>query len=81
MDGSVLLGAIAVIVSIQDTAVVDEARCGIDAADGRPGSTRQSICLEDAAERVLPREVVVKRKKTAVAGLYWQEERKSVNAI
>ena len=49
-----LLGAIPGIVSVRDTAVFDEARYGLDAADGRPGSTRQSVRLEDAAERVLP---------------------------
>lgn len=58
-----LLGAISVVVRVRDTAVVDEARCGVYDANGRPESTRQSISPEDAAKWLLPMEVVVKRKE------------------
>lgn len=66
MDGFMFFFAIPAVVSVRDAAVIDKARGGVDATDGRPGSTRQSIRLEDAAEWVLPRKVVVKRQELAL---------------
>lgn len=66
MDGLMLLGSVPVVMGIWDTAVVDEADGGIYTTNGRAGSAWQSIGLDDAAERVLARVVVVKRQKWAL---------------
>ena len=63
MDGFVFFVAVPAVVSVRVTAVIDETCSGVDAANGRSGSTRQSIRLEDAAERVFARSFVVKRQE------------------
>jgi hypothetical protein len=66
VDGFVFLVALPAIVSVRKAAVVNEARYGVDAADRRTGSTRQSIRLEDTAKRVPPWRVVVKGQELAL---------------
>lgn len=66
VDGFIFLVTVPAIVSVRDAAVVDEARCGVNGADGRPSSTRQSIRLEDAAKWVLSWGIVVKVQELAL---------------
>jgi hypothetical protein len=51
------------IVSIGETAVVDEANGRVDSANHRVCTTRQSVGFHNTAEGVLAREVVVKGKE------------------
>lgn len=69
MDSFALCIAIPAIVSIGETAVVDEANGRVDSANDRVRSARQSVGFRDTAERVLAREVVVEGKKLPLLGL------------
>jgi hypothetical protein len=69
MDGLALFIAVPTIMSIWETAVVDKADGRVDSANHRTGAARQSICLDDTAEWVLARKVVVEGQKLSLLSL------------
>ena len=60
MDGLTLCIAVPVVMSIRKTAVIDEANGRIDATNHRVGTARQSVGLDNTAERMFAGEIVVK---------------------
>jgi hypothetical protein len=60
VNSFLFLAAVPAVVGVQNAAVVDTAHSWVDAANIRTRSTWQSICLDDASERVLAWEVVGK---------------------
>ena len=69
VNGFVLCIAVPTIVSIGETAVVNEADGRVDSTDHRAWTTGQSVCSYNTAKRVLAREVVVKGKELSLLGL------------
>ena len=69
VDGFAPCIAVPTIVSIWETAVVDEANSRVDSANHRVGAAGQSVCFDSTAEWVLAREVIVKGKELSLLGL------------
>ena len=69
VDGFALCITVPAIVSIGETAVVDEANGRVDSANHRVRAARQSVGFHNTAEGVLAREVVVKGKEMPLLGL------------
>jgi len=69
VDGFALCVAVPTIVSIWETAVVDEANGRVDSANRRVRAAGQSVCFDNTAKWVLPREVIVKGKELSLLGL------------
>ena len=69
VNGLAFCIAVPVIVGIWETAVVDEADGRVKAPDWGVGTAGQSVGLDDTAEWVLTKEIVMKRKKLSLLAL------------
>ena len=69
VDDFALCTAVPTIVSIWETAVVDEANSRVDSANHRVGATGQSVCFDNTSEWVLVKEVIVKGKELSLLDL------------
>lgn len=69
VDGLALCIGVPTVVSIWKTAVVDEANGRVDATNHGVGTAGQSVGFDNTAERVLAREIVVKRKELSLLRL------------
>ena len=69
VDGFAFCLAIPTVVSIWETAVVNETDGRVDSTNYRVVATGQSVCLNNTAKWVLARKIVMKGKKLSLFGL------------
>ena len=69
VEGLALCISVPTIVGIWKTAVVNEANGRVNATNHRVGTAGQSVGFDSTTERVLAREIVMKRKELSLLGL------------